>query len=83
MVSMLTTIDNPYSPFTQFDDWYAFDEQKGYHSTSYLGRIAKTSNELSETDYEEAINEAIDEIIDYDILGIYKKVTPKSEQGGG
>ena len=73
--SMLTTIDNPFDPFTQFDEWFAFDESKGYHSCSYLARIAKTSDELSEADEERAIELAIDEIVKLNILGIYKKVT--------
>ena len=29
---MLTTIDNPFNPFTNFDDWYAFDTSKGYNT---------------------------------------------------
>ena len=61
--SMLTTLDNPFDPFTQFDEWYDFDESKGYHSCSYLARIAKTSDELSEADEEKAIELAIDEIV--------------------
>ena len=76
--TMLTTIDNPYDPFTQFDDWFAFDEEKGYHSLSYLARIAKTSPDLSDYDEYMEIERAIDEIIRLNILGIYRKVTKES-----
>ncbi len=72
--SMLTTTDNPYNPFTQFDDWYAFDVQKGYNSLSYLDRIARTSPELSPKEYLEAIDKAIDEIIRFNLTGNYVKV---------
>lgn len=71
---MLTTTDNPYDPFTQFDSWQAFDEDKGYYTCSYLARIAKTSDELSEEDEAIAIESAMDEIVELNILGIYKKV---------
>ncbi len=30
MAVRLTTVDNPYDPFTQWDEWYAYDEGKGY-----------------------------------------------------
>lgn len=73
---MLSTIDNPYDPFTQFDEWSAFDISKGYNSCSFLARIAKSSDELSETDQAFEIEKAIDEIIHYNVLGIYIKVTP-------
>lgn len=73
--SMLTTIDNPYDPFTQFDEWYAYDEAQDYHTCAYLARITKSSDELSEADEESAIESAIDEIINLNVLGIYKKVT--------
>jgi len=72
--TMLTTIDNPFDPFTQFDEWKRFDEDHGYYTCAYLARIAKTSDELSETDEAIAINQAIDEIINLNILGIYRKV---------
>ena len=70
----ITTIDNPFNPFNDFDNWNNFDIQKGYYTCSYLARIAKTSPQLS--DYENDLEEerAIDEIIKYDLLGIYKKV---------
>lgn len=70
----LTTIDNPYDPFTQFDAWYQFDEGKGYHSCAYLARIARTSDQLSSSENDREVERAIDDIIKNDPLGIYKKV---------
>lgn len=72
--SMLTTIDNPYDPFTQFDDWFAFDEQKGYHTCAYLARLANTSDELSDEENDAEIENAIDSIVKLNVLGIYRKV---------
>ncbi len=72
---MLTTVDNPYDPFTQYDEWYAFDYAAGYHTPSFLARIVKTSDELSEADQQLAICDAIDEIVKENVLGVYRKVT--------
>ena len=73
--SMLTTFDNPYDPFEQFTSWFLFDTEKGYNSCAYLGRIARTSDQLSEEENDLEIERAIDEIIKYDFRNIYKKVT--------
>lgn len=75
---MLTTFDNPYNPFEQFTSWFLFDVEKGYNTCSYLGRIARTSDQLSEEENELEIERAIDEIIKYDFRNIYKKVTMKT-----
>jgi len=72
---MLTTFDNPYNPFEQFTSWFLFDVEKGYNTCSYLARIARTSDQLSEEENELEIERAIDEIIKYDFRNIYKKVT--------
>jgi len=71
---MLTTVDNPYDPFTDFDEWYAFDERAGYHTTAFLARVTKSSSELSDADQSLAIELAIDEIVRENVLGIYRKV---------
>ena len=74
----LTTVDNPYDPFKDFTSWFLFDEEKGYHSCAYLGRIARTSDELSDEENDSEVERAIDEIIKYDFQNIYKKVKTDS-----
>lgn len=74
----LTTVDNPYDPFEQFTSWFLFDEEKGYHTTSYLGRVAMTSSQLSDEENNAEIERAIDEIIKYDFQNIYHKVARPS-----
>ena len=76
---MLTTFDNPYDPFEQFSSWFLFDVEKGYNTCSYLGRIAKLSDEMSTTEEDEEVERAIDEIIKYDFMNIYKKVRKETE----
>ena len=75
IVSMLTTTDNPYDPFDQFDDWYAFDERHGYCTCGYINRFSNSSSDLSPKDQIFATNQAIDEILKFNVLGIYKKVS--------
>lgn len=74
---MLTTFDNPFDPFEQFDSWFLFDTEKGYNSCAYLARVARTSDQLSDKENETEIERAIDEIIKYDFMNIYKKVKQK------
>lgn len=76
---MLTTVDNPYDPETQWDDWFAFDAQKGYNSPALLARVALTSDELSEADQDIARELAIDEIIQENTSGVFKKVRLKNQ----
>ena len=77
MVSMqytLTTIDNPYNPFDQFDKWILFDMEKGYNTCSKLARIARTCEAFTERENDLEVERAVDEMIRYDFAGIYKKV---------
>ncbi len=72
---MLTTVDNPFNPFHQFNEWWNWDTQAGYHTLGYLARIAITSHDLSEADYSRAIESAIDEIIEENVYGVHCRIT--------
>lgn len=70
----LTTFDNPFDPFTQFDSWFLYDVEKGYNTCAYLDRVlneAPSNQDPSDS----AISEAIDEIVKNDIFNMYKKVS--------
>lgn len=70
----LTTFDNPYDPFTQFDSWFLYDVEKGYNTCAYLDRVineAPSNQDPSDS----AISEAIDKIVKNDIFNMYKKVS--------
>ena len=68
---MLTTTDNPYNPITQFDDWYQFDEDKGYCTLEYMARVGtRISDDLSEEQQDIAWAELIGEILQYNLVGV-------------
>ena len=75
---MITTFDNPYDPFEQFTSWFLFDVEKGYNTCQYLDRIANYNDEMSEQEADLENERAIDEIIKYDFLNMYKKVSRNS-----
>lgn len=76
----LTTFDNPFDPFEQFSQWFLFDVEKGYNTCSLLGRLARTSDEFSEQENNAEIERTINEIVEHDYLGIYKKITRKTKE---
>ena len=70
---MLTTIDNPFNPFKQFDEWFAFDIEQGYNTCSLLARVCSLSDELSDEQINYLIDNSIDEIVDNDLTNKYIK----------
>lgn len=72
---MLTTIDNPFNPFVDFDRWYGFDITQGHCTSEYIARIAVDSALLSDEERSEEYNRAIQWILDNDVLGLYVRIT--------
>lgn len=70
----LTTVDNPFDPIEDFDNWWKYDTDKGYNTSGVLMRFAETSDEFTENENMYEIERAIDFIIAHDLLNRFKKV---------
>ena len=75
----LTTVDNKYDPFIDFDSWYDMDTNILHYDT--CGKVARFatmfygySDEMTDEQQHTAIENAIDDIISIDILNIYRKI---------
>ena len=81
---VLSSSDNPFDPFEDYEEWEKFDEQNGYNSLAYLCRQLDTynvnTNELSDQDYEDLKERAIDDIIELHKNGMYKKCAKVIEE---
>lgn len=70
----LTTVDNVWNPFTNFDEWFAFDITNQHYSSQRLAKLALVSPELSDEENRQEIERAIDRIIELDPTKEYVKV---------
>lgn len=75
---MLTTVDNPFNPFTNFDEWFVWDRRAGYNTPALLDRVVINSDELPEPLQAKAIQVGIDEIVRENVSGMHKKVANPS-----
>lgn len=71
---MLTTFDNEFNPFTQFDAWFKEDMRLGHYTCQLLDKMSFTADDVMSDELNEAeIDRAMDEIVENYPL-IYKKV---------
>lgn len=70
---LLSTKDNPYNPHTHWDEWWTWDFPR-YDSLGLLGRVTRTSDELPPHLEEQAIDDAINEIVEENVSGVHIKV---------
>lgn len=60
----ITTEDNPFDPFTEFDSWLSYDIQMGYSTCERLAAIDDSCpHSLSDDENNYFIEEAIDELV--------------------
>lgn len=74
---MLTTLDNPFDPFVDFTSWYMFDCEKGHNTSGRLARIANLDAEMTQKEYDDEMDRAMNFIVKYDLEGKYIKVQEK------
>lgn len=72
---MLSLVSNPYDPFDQYDLWLKFDRHEGFDTQGLLARAVSVSDEMSEPDQDQALEDAVDSIVaNPSFGGMYKKV---------
>lgn len=65
----VTTTDNPFNPFTEWDEWYFYDLSKGYSTCERLDRLSNTSSQLSDELNNEELEQAIDQMVEIGAVG--------------
>lgn len=65
----VTTTDNPFNPFTEWDEWYFYDLSKGYSTCERLDRLSNTSSQLSDELNNEELEQAIDQLVEVGAIG--------------
>lgn len=78
---MLSTIDNPYDYFDQFIPWFLYDVEKGYNSCSILARLVQLTDDMSQKEKDEVIEQAIDKFLEHDFTNMRIKVTKVTGEG--
>ena len=73
---MLTTFDNPFNPFTDFDRWFKEDLKLNHHTCELLSLNANTSNMIGNDRNDEILVNAMTDICRR-YPTIYKIVTEK------
>lgn len=83
----VSTLDNPYDFFEDFENWNAFDTQticettgEPYNTCAYVDRLVSTASGMSHLDQEQAIEWAVDEIVRMNLSGNYIKVYEKEKK---
>jgi len=84
----ITTIDNPYDPFDDFEHWLQYDTEKGYYTSSKLARLTNITNDMTEAEENIEVERAIDRLIEIDPFDVYIKIEKninknEKDTGGG
>lgn len=71
IATALTTIDNPWSYFNDFDNWLAYDLANGYDSCGITARIAHVTDDMSTIEARAETERAIKEFCLSDPIALY------------
>jgi len=71
---LISTSDNPYNPWTQFSEWFVWDETNGYHTCQKLARLCEFTDDLGDTEELLSYYDAAEKMLQYNFTGNYIKV---------
>lgn len=77
----ITTVDNPFDPFTQWDRWFNFDEQNNYKTCERVARLAHcNSDNLTEKENRGLLTQAITRLFEFYGPEVYQIVVEGETQ---
>jgi hypothetical protein len=59
----VTTTDNPYDPFTHWEQWLLFDTNAGYNTCGRLAKVTFISDSMSDQEVFDSVEHGIEELI--------------------
>ena len=74
---VLTTIDNPFNPKTQYEEWKQWDYENGYNTEEYIARLIVLDDSYDaddEVNLFDLTNKVINEILENDSQEVYRLV---------
>lgn len=72
--SIVTTIDNPWNPFTNYDQWLNWDNRFGWKTPQWVAFFSFTSSKEDEEEYERDIDDAFNRLVEFNPYGVHVKV---------
>ena len=61
----ITTADNPYNPFTHWEQWLLFDTNSGYFTSQRLASITTIGDAMSDQEIFDTVERGIEELIKF------------------
>ena len=74
---MLTTLDNEFNPFDNFDSWLIRDIELQHFTCERLARLVEPliSDDMTQSEIDLITEQVMDDIIKHDPLDLFQKVT--------
>ena len=77
---MITTFDNPYNPFDEFNLWLMFDKEKGYNSCERMMRLANITEDMTQIEIDAECDRAMDRLIELDFTNTFTRFFRDSDE---
>lgn len=70
----VTTFDNPFNYFNDFENWFAWDKKMGWNTCGIMADLTGNISNLSPEETATVIEGACKRLVSVDILGIWHLV---------
>lgn len=79
MATLVSTTDNPYNPWTQYELWSKMDASLGYHTPQYVARLYHLADPEQQYQEDWMREQVHQDIVEQNITGTYVLVPEPKE----